>query len=58
VVECACVLAGTLSAETVGATRTVRADEAVTFASGRPYRCLNEADGTVEFLLPRVPSPF
>ncbi|MFE6894636.1 helix-turn-helix domain-containing protein [Streptomyces sp. NPDC057694] len=57
-VECAYVLAGTLSAEMAEGVRTVRAGEAVTFGYGLAHRYLNETDAPVEFLLMASPSVF
>ncbi|MFF8593850.1 helix-turn-helix domain-containing protein [Streptomyces sp. NPDC015220] len=54
-VECAYVVTGTLSTDVAGVIRTVRAGEAVTFASGLAHRYLNETDTTVEFLLSTSP---
>jgi transcriptional regulator with XRE-family HTH domain len=54
-VECAYVIAGTLSADVEGSISTVLAGEAVTFTSGLPHRYLNQTDAAVEFLI--VTSP-
>ncbi|WP_232665577.1 helix-turn-helix domain-containing protein [Pseudonocardia sp. TRM90224] len=53
--ECAFVVAGTLTVELDGAARTVAAGEALTFDSRLPHRYLNTGATTVEFLISVAP---
>ncbi|WP_028920914.1 helix-turn-helix domain-containing protein [Pseudonocardia acaciae] len=53
--ECAFVLAGTLTVDLDGSPRTVRTGEAITFDSQLPHRYLNRTDARTEFLLSVAP---
>lgn len=50
-VECAFVVAGTLTADIDGTTHRVRAGEAITFDSRQPHRYLNDSTDQVEFTI-------
>lgn len=54
-VECAYVIAGTLTADVGGTSQILHAGEAVTFDSEIPHRYLNESDSAVEFILTSSP---
>jgi transcriptional regulator with XRE-family HTH domain len=53
--ECAYVIAGTLTVEIAGEARQVAAGEAVTFDSRQPHRYVNPSPGPVEYIVSITP---